>query len=87
MFQNIQESHIATIERNTNVLSMYPVGANVVISDAESPRKKRYGVLVGYQLNCFGELCVKVDLATMDGRQDLHVLNPFNMSFMIKVVS
>lgn len=87
MFQNTPETNDVVINQNTTVLCRYPIGTNIVISDPESHLKKRYGTVVGYKLNCFGELCVKVDLATFDGTQDLHVLHTYNKMFTIKVVS
>lgn len=79
----------AVLASNKETLKKFKLRQNVIIHDAADPRVKHYGVVAGFALNCFGELCVKFDLAVYDGDKNPHqqmVLHPGNGNHSIEIV-
>lgn len=77
------------LEKNIKTLRKFKVGTNVVVSDVyplESTSSAQFGTITGFSLNCFGELCVQVALATQTDTPEIRAFHPENATFTITQV-
>ncbi len=71
-------------KENCAIMAKFKIGQNVCVSS-----KHADGVLatiVGFEYNCFEQLCVVLEEPKRDGVVKKHVLNPYNMTFDIVVL-
>lgn len=88
MSTNIRYS-LSVLAANKETLKRFKLHQNVIIHDTADPRIKHYGTVAGFQLNCFGELCVKFNIAVYDmdePARSVMVLHPGNGSQSIEIV-
>lgn len=79
----------AVLAANKETLKRFKLHQNVIIHDTADRRAKHYGTVAGFQLNCFGELCVKFNIAVYDmdeAARPVMILHPGNGGYNIEII-
>lgn len=80
---------LAVLAANKETLKRFRLHQNVIIHDTTDRHVKHYGTVAGFQLNCFGELCVKFNIAVYDmdeAARPVMILHPENGGYNIEII-
>ncbi len=71
-------------KENCAIMSKFKIGQNVCVSYTDGDAM--LATIIGFEYNCFEQLCVVLEEPKRDGVVKKHVLNPYNMTFDIAVL-